>query len=32
LDNHGKAYETYHPQLPEFTVAAIKTFSKMELA
>ena len=26
-----KAYETHHPQLPEFTAAAIKTFAEREL-
>ena len=26
-----KAYETYHPQLPEFTAAAIKIFAQREL-
>ena len=27
-----KAYEAYHPQLPEFTAAAIKVFAEKELA
>lgn len=27
-----KAYEAYHPQLPEFTAAAIKIFAEKELA
>jgi hypothetical protein len=27
-----KAYEAYHPQLPEFTAAAIKVFAERELS